>query len=246
MDETHSTMLFDRCALRPDQAPGIETAKKGDVGFFWIGSQPWLKVNADGKRFMNESGIYEGILHADEYQKGHCHYTLFDADWVAQTKQFKMHGCSRVHPFENGADPNIHWKVFEEKMLPGLIEKGFVQKADTVKELAEKLGLPADELKKTVERYNALASKGIDEDFGKEPHRLAALTKPPFYGAKNTGYILCTMDGIKINTSMNALDADGNDSGGYFANTYPNLSTGMACGRTVTFGRLVGQLLAKA
>ena len=45
--------------------------------------------------------------------------------------------------FENGADPNIHWKVFEEKMLPGLIEKGFVQKADTIAELAKKLGLPA-------------------------------------------------------------------------------------------------------
>lgn len=37
----------------------------------------------------------------------------------------------------------------------------------------------------------------------------------------------------------------GNDSGSYFANTYPNLVTGMACGRTVTFGRLVGQELAK-
>ncbi len=32
---------------------------------------------------------------------------------------------------------------------------------------------------------------------------------------------------------------------GYFANTYPNLSTGMACGRTVTFGRHVGKYLAK-
>ena len=37
----------------------------------------------------------------------------------------------------------------------------------------------------------------------------------------------------------------GNDSGAYFANTYPNLSTGMACGRTVTFGRHVGKYLAK-
>ncbi len=256
MDETHSMMLFDRCALRPDQPTGVETAKKGDVGFFWIGSQPWLKVNADGKRFFNESGIYEGILHADEYQKGHCHYSLFDSDWVAQTKEFKMHGCSRVHPFENGADPNIHWKVFEEKMLPGLIEKGFVQKADTIAELAKKLGLPAAELEKTVKRYNELAAKGVDEDYGKEAHRLAGLTKPPFYGAKNTGYSLCTMDGIKINTDMNALDTEGNpipglyvvgnDSGGFFANTYPNLVTGMACGRTVTFGRLVGLALAKA
>lgn len=256
MDETHSTMLFDRCALRIDQPTGAETAKKGDSGFFWIGSQPWLKVNADGKRFFNESGTYENILHADEYQKGHCHYTLFDANWPEQTKQFKMHGCSRVHPFENGADPNILWSVFAEKMLPGLIEKGFVVKADTIEELARKLGLPEKTLKATVERYNTLAQNSKDEDYGKEPHRLAALTKAPFYGAKNTGYILCTMDGIRIDTTMNAIDTDGNpipglyvignDSGGFFANTYPNLATGVACGRTVTFGRLVGKHLAQA
>ena len=68
--------------IRPDQQPGPDTVKSGDSGFFWIVSQPWLKVNADGRRFMNESGTYENILHADEYQKGHCHYTIFDSNWL--------------------------------------------------------------------------------------------------------------------------------------------------------------------
>ena len=256
MDETHSMMMFDRCALRPDQTPGADTIRSGDSGFFWMGSQPWLKVNKDGRRFMNESGTYENILHADEYQKGHCHYTLFDSNWVKYAEQFKMHGCSRLFPFENGADPNISWKVVAEKMLPDLIEKGFVQKADTIEALAEKLGIPPHQLKATVERNNQLAREGVDVDFGKEKHRLSPLDRAPFYGAKNTGWMLCTMDGIQINTNLNAIDTDGNpipglyvignDSGGYFANEYPNLATGMACGRTVTFGRLVGLRLAKA
>lgn len=68
--------------IRPDQQPGPDTVKSSDSGFFWIVSQPWLKVNADGRRFMNESGTYENILHADEYQKGHCHYTIFDSNWL--------------------------------------------------------------------------------------------------------------------------------------------------------------------
>lgn len=255
MDETHSMMMFDRCALRPDQETGAETAKSGDNGFFWMGSQPWLKVNADGKRFFNESGTYEGILHADEYQKGHCHYTLFDSNWTTYAQQFQMHGCSRLYPFENGADPNIPYQAIEEGMLPGLIESGFVSQADTIEELAQKLGLPASELKATVEHYNELAHAGEDTDYGKESFRLTPVDTAPFYGAKNTGYVLCTMDGIQIDTNMNAIDTEGNaipglyvvgnDSGSYFANTYPNLSTGMACGRTVTFGRLVGKYLAK-
>ena len=41
------------------------------------------------------------------------------------------------------------------------------------------------------------------------------------------------------------LYVNGNDSGCYFANSYPNLSTGMACGRTVTCGYLLGKQLAK-
>ncbi len=254
MDETHSMMMFDRCALRPDQTPGLETVKSGDVGFFWMGSQPWLKVNALGKRFFNESGTYEGITHADEYQKGHCHFTLFDSNWTKYAQQFKMHGCSRLYPFENGADPNIPFVAIERGMLPGLIEAGFVVKADTIEELAEKLGLPAEELAATVKRYNELCAKGEDEDYGKEPFRLTPVDTAPFYGAKNASNVLCTLDGIQIDTTMNAIDTEGdpipglyvvgNDSGGYFANTYPNLSTGMACGRTVTFARLVGKYLA--
>ena len=256
MDETHCAMKFDRSALRPDQKAGLETMKKGDAGFFWIGSQPWLKVNADGERFMNESGTYENPLHADEYNKGHCHYSLFDSNWVKYTKEFRMHGCSRIWPFANGAEPNHLWSEVRDKMLPGLIKNGYVQKADSIEELAKKLGLPAEQLKKTVARYNELVYKGVDTDFGKEKHRLSPLDKSPFYGAKNSGWLLCTLDGIVVDKNLNACDENGdpipglyvigNDSGSYFANEYPNLATGMACGRTVTFGRVVGRNLAKA
>ena len=255
MDETHSMMMFDRCAIHPNQVPGRETIESGENRIFWMGSQPWLKVNKDGKRFMNESGTYENILHADEYQKDHAHYTLFDSNWVKYAEQFKMHGCSRLFPFANGADPNIPWQVIQNKHMPDLIENGFLAKADTIEELAKKLGLPVAQLKATVARHNELYRKGEDVDFGKEKHRLSAIDKPPFYGAKTTGRVLCTMDGIQIDTNMNAIDTEGNpipglyvvgnDSGCYFANEYPNLSTGMACGRTVTFGRHVGQYLAK-
>lgn len=254
MDETHSMMLFDRCALRPDQETGRATAESGDNGLFWMGTQPWLKVNADGKRFFNESGTYEGILHADEYQKGHCHYTIFDSNWTTYCQQFQMHGCSRLVPFVNDADPNMSYEVIEQGMLPGLIGAGQVIQADTLEELAEGLGLPVDAFVAEVEHYNEMCAAGEDTDFGKEAHRLTPVDTAPFYGCKNTSYVLCTMDGIQIDTNLNAIDPDGNpieglyvvgnDSGCYFANTYPNLSTGMACGRTVTFGRHVGKHLA--
>ena len=256
MDETHCAMKFDRAALKPDQKAGLDTVKAGTAKMFWMGSQPWLKVNSFGERFINESGTYENPLHADEYNKDHCHYSIFDSNWVPYTKQFKMHGCSRLWPFSNGAEPNHMYTEMRDKVLPSLVKDGFAFKADSIEELARKLGLPADQLKKTVDRYNKLAYKGVDEDFGKEKHRLTPVDKPPFYGVKNSGWLLCTLDGIVINKNLNACDENGdaipglyvigNDSGSYFANEYPNLSTGMACGRTVTFGRVIGRNLTKA
>ena len=245
-DDTHSMMMFDRAALKPDAVPGRAQTESGESGFFWMGSQPFLKVNSRGERFFNESGTYEGILHADEFNKDHCHYTIFDSDWTTYIQEFKTHGCSRMFPFPNNADPNIPYQAVEGNMLPGLVENGFVFQCDTIAQLAE--------LEATVARYNELYDKGVDEDFGKEAHRMSAIRTAPFYGAKNTGYILCTMDGIQIDQNMNAVDTNndpipglyvvGNDSGGYFSGTYPNLSTGAACGRTVTFGRRAGRIAA--
>ncbi|MDO5532908.1 FAD-binding protein [Sutterella sp.] len=255
MDETHSTMIFDRAVLRPGQLPGVETLKKGDAALLWSLSYPWLKVNKDGKRFFNESGTYEGILHSDEYQKDHSHYCLFDANWAEQAEIMRMQGCARLFPFVNGVASG--WTVERVRgVMEKLIKSGHLAKADTIEELAEKLGLPPEQLKATVERYNTLCNKHDDEDYGKEPVRMLPVVRPPYYGAKTCGWMLCTMDGIKIDTDMRALDGEGrvipglfvvgNDSGGYFANTYPNLVTGMAAGRTATFARHAAKFLAKA
>ena len=129
-------------------------------------------------------------------------------------------------------------------------------KADTIEELAEKLGLPVDNFKATVDRYNELYDKQDDEDFGKEAYRLSALRTAPFEGIRMSGgYFICTMDGIKIDTNINAVDKDGNPieglyvagdcSGGYFDTSYPNLLAGAAAGRSVTFGRLAGKNAAR-
>lgn len=141
-----------------------------------------------------------------------------------------------------------------EKDFEKYIDMGYLKKADTIEELAEQLQLPADTLKATIDRYNELAEHEFDEDFGKEPYRLSKIIKSPFYGCVLGGRILCTLDGLRINTNMQVLDhesnpiegiyAAGNDSGGFFANTYPELVPGLAVSRAFTFGRLAGQMVS--
>ena len=250
MDETHSSMLFDRASVPADSLGGADC---GTAMVFWMGSQPWLKVNLNGERFCNESGTYDFILHADASQPGNIHVCLWDADWQTYAQQFDMHGCSRMFPFDNGAAPNLPIEVVTA-MNEEALKAGHIQQADTIEELAEKLGLPAEALAKTVERNNQNYDNQRDDDFGKEPFRLSPVRKPPFFGVRTTGALLCTMDGIVINTQGQALREDGSaieglyvtgkDSGGYYSMTYPNLSTGNACGRTVTFARMIAQNLA--
>jgi len=250
MDETHASMLFDRSCLKPDAV----TSMDAECAMFWMGSQPWLKVNLNGERFANEGGgVYDYILHAASHEPSNTYCTIFDSNYPTWAEKFDMHGCSRLFPFDNGAPSNFQMKTIQG-MNQKMIEDGFIQQADTIEELAQKLNIPADKLAATVKRYNELYDKGVDEDFGKEWFRLSRIDTPPYYGVRQCGRLLCTMDGIIIDTQFRALREDGtaieglyvigNDSGGYYATMYPNQSTGNACGRTVTFGRMVGRQLA--
>lgn len=247
LDDIHTSMLFDRCPLLPDEIAGEQL----NGNMFWMGSQPWLKVNLRGKRFCNESEPYDLTLHASLYQPQHTYATLWDANYEDYIYQFKTQGCSRMFPFDNGAPVSAITLEIAKQMNQGLLAMGYIQQADTIEELAEKLNIPVDNLVQTVERYNELVAAGEDTDFGKEPFRLSPLDTAPFYGVRQTGYLLCTLDGIKIDENINALDKDGNpieglyvagnDSGSFFSSTYPDLVPGLAAGRSATFGRLAGK-----
>lgn len=249
LDPIHTSMMFNRCCCLPTETAGYKTNGK----WFWFGEQPFLKVNLNGKRFCNESGPYEFMLHSMEMQPYHTYCDIFDANNEKYAEQFDEVGCCRLFPFPNGAASNMPYS-YVWSSVEKLMEDGYVQKADTLEELAEKLNIPADEFVASVNRYNELCYKGVDEDYGKEKHRMTPVDTAPFYGVRTGAWHLTTIDGCRINTDMQVLDtngapieglyATGDCSGGFFATTYPNLFTGLACGRTMTFGRHAAKVVA--
>lgn len=57
----------------------------------------------------------------------------------------------------------------------------YVYKADSLKELAEQLGIPADKLEETVEKWNEMVESGKDEEFNLDPSHMAKMGDGPYY-----------------------------------------------------------------
>lgn len=105
----------------------------------------------------------------------------------------------------------------------------WVIKADSLDELAEKLSIDKQGLKKTVQRFNQFARNGIDEDFKrgesiydtygvKNPAMtLGALSKPPFYGAEISPADLGTCGGLRVNGQAQVVDVFGQPIKGLYA-----------------------------
>ena len=130
-------------------------------------------------------------------------------------------------------------------------------KADTVEELVEKLGLPADETLKTIEAYNGYCDAGVDEEFGKRKELLLPIKKGPFYGIECTPWFLSTTGGIRCNEDLQVMNADdevidglyclGSTVGDMYTNCYSTHFPGHNLGGTcLTFGYVTGRKLAGA
>ena len=211
-------------------------------------SNPWLKVNIHGERFCNESCDYDHIAHAAAQQPTGTYYCVWDGDFAENVNRFNMLGCAGLTKimlanFKND-DGTYDLDGFFDLPIQGM---GDVLKADTLEELADLMlfeGQDKENFLATVERYNELFDKQEDEDFYKEPYRLSAIRKPPFYAAHPGGRLLTSLDGIRINADCQALTKDyepiaglyccGDCSGSVFAGCYPDQLHGFACGRTMT------------
>ena len=261
VDEIHTSMLFERRALFPGEFPpnNIESDYKSCN----LGSQPFLKLNCFGDRFTNESQPYDYILHTIANYPQHIFCEVFDSDYAKYIVQFETVGCSRYHAYPSACEDYAAQKdeiiaaVAERvgKQLDQMLEEGYCVKADTIEELAELMQLPVENVVAAVERNNEIAAQGEDPDFYKEAYRLSSIQTPPFYGIRFCGRMLCTMDGVLTDTSLRPLDKQGEAfdgvyvigdcSGGMFTHTYPNLFTGLAAGRTLTWAWLVAQEIAE-
>ncbi len=218
-----------------------------------------LAVGADGKRFTSETAL-----------------SMFNP-WISGPHFYSIWGNEQIQDLiANGFDevpygPSTNYLGYgssiparvplpeTEEILQAAIDAGYVYKADTIAELAEKMGFDPEVLEATVEEYNSYCATGVDEAFGKDAQYLAAVEGGPYYGIVGSSYCYSTCGGLDINTDFQVLLADGETPmGGLYAVGTDSMGVlfseakayvtygGAAQGWAYTSGRLAGQVVAEA
>ena len=122
-------------------------------------------------------------------------------------------------------------------------------KADTLDKLAIKIGVPASNLKATIQNFNQAVETGEDGEFG----RLRMFRKieiPPFYAIHAGGITVVSPAGLNANKNLEVLKIDGSPIPNLYAAGevlgFTRLSgsafvNGMSLMPALTFGRLLGE-----
>lgn len=237
----HKMGLWVGAAMQEDEP---HTPMIHNLGGPQNSSHPFLRVDKFGNRYENEDVPIPYLCNSIQLLPDNIEWTIFDSTW----EEYVPHMGSGFSRSPVVTEDNV-------ASLDEAVEAGTMAfKADTIEGLAEQIGVPADALQATIDRYNELVAAGEDTDFGKSPEMMTAIDTAPYYAVTNPLALLVVLGGLRVNTDLQVLNANsevipglyaaGNVVGECFANDYPVIVPGLSHSRALVFGRLAGQSAA--
>lgn len=205
-------------------APGLQLVYVSYDCYCGINEESGLIVSEDGLRVVDEW----------TYQS-HVAQALADADSACGFYITAVKDGMCVEPY-----PMLQWGVTLEH----------VPHAASIEELAGLIGVDANALTATVDRYNELCAKGADEDFNKPAEYMIPVEGDMYYAFRMTPGSSVTFGGLEIDTGAHVLDGNNQPIAGLYAAgevaftglfdaEYP--CCGMAIGSAVYYGRVAAQ-----
>lgn len=168
-----------------------------------------IVVNQNGERFCNETESNPAIREvALEEQPGAVQYDIFTEEILEDLRAL------------NAA--YFYDAYFVDETMPGY---HVVSTASSLEELAEKIGVPAEKLCKTVEEYNAAVEAGGSDEFGRlydgtvNSYNLATnkIEGTKYYAVRLQSLCVMTLGGVMTNENMQVLDTEGHVIPGLYA-----------------------------
>ena len=212
-----------------------------------------IAVTPKGRRFTNEGNSYHDFVQdLVAATKGDKEIFAWE---ICDHKTLREYGMGCVAPFPLPIGRHIR--------------TGYLQRGDTVADLAQKIGVEVGALSTTIDGFNASARTGADPEFGKgskayNRYQGDALNTPnpcvrpletgPYYAIKLVIGDIGTFAGLVTDAQTRVLDgarqpikglyAVGNDAASVMGGNYPG--AGITLGPALTFGYIAGNQLASA
>ncbi|MEE2665577.1 MAG: FAD-binding protein [Myxococcota bacterium] len=205
-----------------------------------------IVVNRDGERFCDES-FYKDTNPRQRLWDGH-------------KQEYKNLPAFMIF------DTNYRERYPVGSFMPGQpMPEGFVEQADSPRELAAKLGVDPEGFERTLQHFNANAEKGEDPDFGRGQYlwarrlagdpsypnpNLAPVSRAPFYGLRLTPIgVGINSHGLRFDRDARAVHVRGHAIPGFYVvgNSAALLDigggyqSGMSNLRAITWGYLAGK-----
>jgi len=169
-------------------------------------------VNLNGERWIDETeSLMGGYFCLAEQPKGEM--------WAVVDEDLKESLGTRLYenPSKYTAAESDKWilKDFREDIAYEIsLDEGgapgkHTRKADTLEELAKKIGADPKTFVKTIETYNQYCDNKRDLDFAKKPEYLIPIRKPPFYAFWGQRFAETTHGGLVINENIEVLKSKG-------------------------------------
>jgi succinate dehydrogenase/fumarate reductase flavoprotein subunit len=244
------------------EPPTLKVVPKAGTGVSIEDFRRVILVKTDGKRYINESLVLEKTA-APAYPQAKWGNKDYTANIFTETFLNLKERPRNVWAVTDAEGARaLKWPVDQmakpdPKVFPALYPD-FVAVAQTLQELATKMGVDPANFEATVAHYNGFVTAGKDEDFAK-PGPLSALSRPPFYGAKLAMLRHSQACGLRANTKGQVLErsdqyagkgvsidqekviphlyAAGECVGGYFGNYHMHGKIG----HYMTWGRVAGK-----
>ena len=182
----------------PDWLPG--EGPRGDV------RMPWVLLDRDGRRFMNE---YEPYLQdtaarpLERFRPETQDHPAIPAWLVADEEGRRLYPFGRPTYHERGVA--FDWSADNEAE----IALGILRRAATPADLAAGLGLAEPAVAAALDRWNAACAAGRDGDFARPPTSMMPIRTPPFVYAPVWPVVSNTQGGPVHDARQRVLDAFG-------------------------------------
>lgn len=154
-------------------------------------------INEQGNRFVNEGAARDVLAKAIFAQPDSTYYVLVN----------------------HLRYPSLDWVDANGAKMKDMIDLGRVVSAPTLDELAKKLNMPVENLKKSIADYNAVVEGKAKDPLGFVANNKAdkVMTEGPWYACKKVPTVHHTMGGLEINTNAQVLDKNGKVIPGLYA-----------------------------